>query len=192
MLPAPAASGIFPTLSLRILPWMPGPLPRRSMECICLFLPPCHRPSPVHYEVGFPFFPAKRFHDGSFSRLQPFLYVQASGLLASQVAPYRCRLFAAGQPRLLRPSRTCFVASACIGYAIHPPRQLTDGDFHPTDSQPCRLLQCNEDLRQLSYMGLPVRMVRKGFIERHRCSAATTVEPRPMFLVVRGGRATHG
>jgi hypothetical protein len=34
------------------------------------------------------------------------------------------RLIAAGQPRLLPPSRTCVVASACIGYANHPPRQL--------------------------------------------------------------------
>src|ERR1700738_316775 len=34
------------------------------------------------------------------------------------------RLIVAGQPRLLRPSRTCVVASACIGYANHPPRQL--------------------------------------------------------------------
>jgi len=34
------------------------------------------------------------------------------------------QLIAAGQPRLLRPSWTCFVASACIGYANHPPRQL--------------------------------------------------------------------
>src|ERR1019366_2368728 len=34
------------------------------------------------------------------------------------------RLIAAGQPRLLRPSRTCVVACACIGYANPPPRQL--------------------------------------------------------------------
>jgi hypothetical protein len=34
------------------------------------------------------------------------------------------RLIVTGQPRLLRPSRTCFVASACIGYANHPLRQL--------------------------------------------------------------------
>jgi len=32
LLPAPAASGIFPTLSLRIFPRMPGPLARRSRE----------------------------------------------------------------------------------------------------------------------------------------------------------------
>jgi hypothetical protein len=30
--PAPAAHGIFPTLSLRIFRWMPDPLPRRSHE----------------------------------------------------------------------------------------------------------------------------------------------------------------
>src|SRR5260370_594552 len=47
--PAPAASGTFPTLSLRILPGVPGPLSRRYVECTCLFLPPRHRPSPVHY-----------------------------------------------------------------------------------------------------------------------------------------------
>src|SRR6516162_11264757 len=30
LLPAPAATGIIPTLSLQICPWMPGSLPRRS------------------------------------------------------------------------------------------------------------------------------------------------------------------
>ena len=40
LLPAPAASGIFPTLSLRILPRMPGPLPRRVPQSAhtCFFL----------------------------------------------------------------------------------------------------------------------------------------------------------
>ena len=33
-LPAPAATGSFPTLSLRIFPQMPEPIPRRSAECI--------------------------------------------------------------------------------------------------------------------------------------------------------------
>ena len=39
-LPAPAVSGIFPTLSLRILPRMPGPLPRRVPQSAhtCFFL----------------------------------------------------------------------------------------------------------------------------------------------------------
>src|SRR6202023_2838931 len=43
------------------------------------------------------------------------------------------RLIAAGQPRLLCPSRTCFVASACIGPANHPiPGNWWCGDLHPT------------------------------------------------------------
>src|SRR6266478_7032142 len=34
LLPAPAATGIFPTLSLPVLPAMPGPLPRRLAGCV--------------------------------------------------------------------------------------------------------------------------------------------------------------
>ena len=36
----------FPTLSLRVLPKMPGPLPRRFAGCTYLLLPLQHRPSP--------------------------------------------------------------------------------------------------------------------------------------------------
>ena len=36
----------FPTLSLRILLRMHGPLPRQSLRCNCPFLPAEHRPSP--------------------------------------------------------------------------------------------------------------------------------------------------
>jgi hypothetical protein len=45
LLSAPAGNGTFPTLSLRILPRMPGPLPRRSPRCTCSFLPVRLRPS---------------------------------------------------------------------------------------------------------------------------------------------------
>ena len=54
LLPAPAASGFFPTLSLRVLPEMPGPLPRRFAGCVYLFLPLQHRPSPKQGWVGVP------------------------------------------------------------------------------------------------------------------------------------------
>ncbi len=47
LLPAPAATGTFPTLSLRVLPKMPGPLPRRFAGCTCLLLPLQHWPSPA-------------------------------------------------------------------------------------------------------------------------------------------------
>src|SRR5262249_13192291 len=36
----------FPTLSLQVLPKMPGPLPRRFAGCAYLLLPLQHRPSP--------------------------------------------------------------------------------------------------------------------------------------------------
>ena len=56
----PAAHGSFPTLSLRIFPWMLDPIPRRYTVCSHLFLPRCHRPSPNR--------------DGSASRVCPTNY----------------------------------------------------------------------------------------------------------------------
>ena len=54
LLPAPAATRIFPTLSLLVIPEMPGPLPRRLAGCIYLLLPLQHRPSPKELWVGVP------------------------------------------------------------------------------------------------------------------------------------------
>ena len=50
----PAAHGSFPTLSLKVFPWMLDPVPRRYSVCSHLFLPRCHRPSPSKEWVGFP------------------------------------------------------------------------------------------------------------------------------------------
>jgi hypothetical protein len=73
---------------LRIFPWLPGPLPRRS-----------HR---VHAPVGFPdviglpprkdglasrFIPRTRLSVGEFSRLQTFRMFRPPSLFASQIAP---------------------------------------------------------------------------------------------------------
>ncbi len=54
LLPAPAATGIFPTLFLPVLLAKPGPLPRRLAGCIFLLLPLQHRPSPKELWVGVP------------------------------------------------------------------------------------------------------------------------------------------
>ena len=62
---APAGGGTFPTLSLRILPRMPGPLPRRSPGCICSFLPRERRPSPRSERVGNPRGPTQRLRCGA-------------------------------------------------------------------------------------------------------------------------------
>ena len=102
-----------------------GPCHGGSAECTCLFLPPRPRPSPVHYRGRLPAYP--RQNDFATDR---FFETAAISLCSGpQVcSPPRSfpplRLIVAGRPRFLRPSRTCFVASACIGYANHLPRQL--------------------------------------------------------------------
>jgi hypothetical protein len=118
LLPAPAASGTFPTLSLRILPWVPGPLPRRFRGV--------HMPVSSSASSAFPrtlsrsasrFSPSKRFHDGSLFRdcSHSFMFRPPS-LLASQIVPtaatYRRRAAEAftseqNMLRCLRMHRTC-------------------------------------------------------------------------------------
>jgi len=69
---------------------------------------------------AFPHLPSKRFLDGSPFRdcSHSFMFTRPS-LLASQIVP-TAATHAAEQPRLLHPSRTCFVSSAGIGHANHP------------------------------------------------------------------------
>jgi hypothetical protein len=87
--PAPAAGGTFPTLSLRILPGVPGPLSRRSRGV--------HLPVSSPTSSAFPrtlsrsasrVNPSKRFHDGShFRDCSHFVMFRPSGLLASPIVP---------------------------------------------------------------------------------------------------------
>jgi hypothetical protein len=82
-----------------------GPCHGGPVECICLFLPPRHRPSPVHYRGRLPAFP--RQNDFMTDRL--FETAAISLCSGPQVcSPPRSslplRLISAGQPRLLRPS----------------------------------------------------------------------------------------
>jgi len=77
LLSVPAGRRTFPTLSLRILPCVLGPLPRQLVECIYPFLPPRHRPSPRSDQVGASQSPYSDFSTAPFSRLQSFLDVQA-------------------------------------------------------------------------------------------------------------------
>ena len=74
----PAGRWSFPTLSLQVLPWLPGPLPR--------WVPMVHLPVTSHRNIGLPCarqvdFPTTPRTATSvrpnFSELQSFLYVQA-------------------------------------------------------------------------------------------------------------------
>ena len=111
----PAAHGSFPTLSLRIFPWMLDPVPRRYIVCSHLFLPRCHRPSPHADWVGRPRLSRDlRLLAGGFSRLQIFLYVPASKFARPPDRSYRCAYsrraagaFTSGPIVLLHTHRIC-------------------------------------------------------------------------------------
>jgi hypothetical protein len=98
-----------------LVPYHGGPT-----ECTYLFLPPCHRPSPREVWVGFPLLSANTTsRGGCFRGCRHFFMFRPPSLLVSQVVPTAAHR-AAGQPRLLHPGRTCFVASARTGYASRP------------------------------------------------------------------------
>ena len=147
LLPAPAAGGTIPTLSLRILPCVPGPLSRRSRGV--------HLPVSSSTSSAYPrtlsrsasrVNPSKRFHDGSpFRDCSHFVMFRPSGLLASPIVPtaaaYRRRAAEAftselNMLRCLRMHRICYPPAQAIGGV---------GTYTPLDSQPCRLLQRNRD-----------------------------------------------
>ena len=88
LLPAPAASGFFPTLSLRIFPVMPGPLSRRLADCTYLVLPLPQRPSPLEYGSAYRNFPLKRLHSGAgFRDCSHFFMFKPHSLLVTLIAP---------------------------------------------------------------------------------------------------------
>jgi len=91
LLPAPAATGIIPTLSLRIFPRMLGPMPRRSHR---LLMPVTSSVSSAFPWAAEDWLPASTrettFSRKSFSRLQTFLYVQASEFARLPGCSYRC------------------------------------------------------------------------------------------------------
>jgi hypothetical protein len=142
LLPVPAASGIFPTLSLRIFPRMPSPLPRRSRE---VPLPVSSSASSAFPNRGMGRLPATtREHDFSrkrFSKLQTFLYVQASEFARLPDRSYRCAILTQG-------SRDFYIRAYRASLPPHVPDMLAvriqaiDGARTLTlqDSQPCRLL----------------------------------------------------
>src|SRR5262249_24780490 len=69
-----------------------------------------------------------------------FVMFRPPSLLAPQIVPTAANT-PAGQPGLLRPSRTRFVASPRIGYANRPKTgNWRCGDLHPARLRPCRLL----------------------------------------------------
>jgi hypothetical protein len=150
---SPCCPRQLPDVIPRTFPWMLDPLPRRYTVCSRLFLPRCHRPSPTRKRVGFPhLFRLKRL-------LAAELFEDADISLCSGLqvcSPPRSSLplrTPAGQPGLLHPSRTRFVASPRIGYA----NRLKTGNWRYRDFHPVRLSVLSAaPSRQFSYP-LPFR-----------------------------------
>src|SRR5207344_704934 len=138
----PAAHGSFPTLSLRIFPWMLDHVPRRFTVCPHLFLPRCHRPSPSKEWVGFPHFVPRitTSRRSVFRGCRYSLMFRPPSLLSPQIVPTAAAT-TAEQPGILRPGLSCFVTSTRTGYANRLTQAIDrTGTFTLSDSQPCRLL----------------------------------------------------
>jgi hypothetical protein len=131
---SPATGGTTPTLSLRILPWVPGPLSRRPRGV--------HLPVSSSTSSAFPrtlsrsasrLSPSKRFHDGSLFRdCSHFFMFRPPSLLASQIVPtaatYRRRAaeaFTSEQNMLSLPTHASDLLTT-------RPGNWWCGDLHPT------------------------------------------------------------
>src|SRR5215469_14175019 len=121
---------------------MLDPLPRRYTVCSRLFLPRCHRPSPMEKWVGFPQLSRlKRLRAGKSFEVADISLCSGLQVCLPPRSSLPLRKTPAGQPGLLRPSRTRFVASPRIGYANRPKTgNWRCGDLHPARLRPCRLL----------------------------------------------------
>ena len=166
LLPAPAATGILPTLSLRILPQMPEPMPRRFAECVCLVLPQHSSAFPI---IRLGRLPAS-FREHDFPRVgfrgcSYFVMFRPPGLLASQIVPAAASS-PAGQPRLLHPSRTCVVTFARIGHAIRP----TTGNWR------------NENFHLARFAALSAATERLRPFLPHPLGLASAIGERPWSL----------
>jgi hypothetical protein len=117
LLPAPAATGILPTLSLRILPQMPGPVPRQVLQSAftCFFLCVIGLPR-VGIGSASCFVPRTRLFAACFSRLQTFLYVQASEFARLPDRSHRCAL--------AQGSRGFYVRAERASLPPHAPNML--------------------------------------------------------------------
>jgi hypothetical protein len=122
LLSAPAGRRTFPTLSLRIFPYVLGPLPRRLVWCIYPFLPTRQRPSPRSDRVGAPRCAVQRLPYGALFRgCSHSLMFRPIGLLATQIAPtamavpYGSRDFSVRASRGLLPSHAPDMLTVRIG-----------------------------------------------------------------------------
>ncbi len=125
LLRAPAGTRSFPTLSLRILPDVPGPLPPAARGVHLPVSSPTTSAFPPLGQGRRQQDPCSDFSTVAISGLQSFSYVQARRFAGHPGRSYRCAI-AQGSRDFLRPSLSWFVTSPRPGYACRPNR-ATDG-----------------------------------------------------------------
>jgi hypothetical protein len=122
---------------------------------------------------------------GDFRGCRHFVMFRPPSLLAPQVVP-TAAITAAGQPGLLRPGTSCFVASARTGYANRlKTGNWRYGDSHPARLRPCRLLLSIAPLR-FRKAGFPRYGSKDGLSER-TFPDRSSVKPAPGMPVGRSG-----
>jgi hypothetical protein len=117
----PAAHGSFPTLSLKIFPWMLDPVPRRSHRVLLPVSSPVSSAFPQGRWGRLPasIRESRLLAGRCFRGCRYFLTFRPPGLLTPQIVPTAAHI-AAGQPGFLRPGISCFVTSTRTGYANRP------------------------------------------------------------------------
>src|ERR1019366_1181845 len=111
------------------------------MECLYLFLPPCHRPSPTGVWVGFPLKPANTTFRGAFFEAADIPLCSGLRVCSSPRSFLPLRLLPQG-------SRDFYIRAERASLPPHAPDmlavriQVIDGarTFTLQDSQPCRPL----------------------------------------------------
>jgi len=110
-----------------------GPCHGGSAECICLFLPPRHRPSPVHYRGRLPAFPRRNdFTTDPFFETAAISLCSGPQVCSPPRPPLPLRLSSQG-------SRGFYVRAEHASFPPHASDMLTTrsgnwwcGDLHPT------------------------------------------------------------
>jgi hypothetical protein len=114
-------TGSFPTLSLKIFPWMLDPVPRRSHRVLLPVSSPVSSAFPQRRWGRLPALirESRLLAGPCFRGCRYFLMFRPPSLLTPQIVPTAAHI-ATGQPGLLRPGISCFVTSARTGYANRP------------------------------------------------------------------------
>jgi len=178
---------------------MLDPLPRRYHRVLAPVTSTVSSAFPNGKWVGFPHLSRlKRLRaGGGFRGRRYFVMFRPPSLLAPQIVPTAANT-AAGQPGLLRPGTSCFVASARTGYANRP----NSGNWRCRDSHPARLRPCRLLLSSIPPIipyGRFSRVRLEGWLVRRGLPGASfslsllpaCTDRRPFAFALRAPRGQH-